>query len=210
MYTAYPQRDESMPYRACGKGGLKLPSITLGLCHILGDVTPMATQRDMLRTAFDQGIPLFDLANICGPPAGSAETNFSEHMRRDFKPYRNELLISSKAGWGMWLGPYGSGGGSRKYLLASLDQSLKRVGLNCADIFYSHRFDADTPLEESCGALAARCNKERRCMSASPAIWLAKRAKQLRYCVKWMYCCESTSLCTTCSIVGWKANCSTR
>ena len=154
MYTAHPQRYDAMPYRASGKSGLKLPSITLGLWHNFGDATPMATQREMLRTAFDLGITHFDLANNYGPPYGSAETNFGEHLRRDFKLYRDELLISSKAGWDMWPGPYGSGGGSRKYILASLDQSLKRMGLDYVDIFYSHRFDADTPLEETCGALA--------------------------------------------------------
>lgn len=154
MYSASPDRYETMPYRACGKSGLKLPSITLGLWHNFGDATPMAAQREMLRTAFDLGITHFDLANNYGPPYGSAETNFGEHMRRDFRPYRDELLISSKAGWDMWPGPYGQGGGSRKYVLASLDQSLKRMGLDYVDIFYSHRFDADTPLEETCGALA--------------------------------------------------------
>ena len=154
MYSASPTRYDSMPYRASGKSGLKLPSITLGLWHNFGDTTPMSTQREMLRTAFDLGITHFDLANNYGPPYGSAETNFGEHMRRDFRPYRDELLISSKAGWDMWPGPYGQGGGSRKYILASLDQSLKRMGLDYVDIFYSHRFDADTPLEETCGALA--------------------------------------------------------
>jgi L-glyceraldehyde 3-phosphate reductase len=143
-----------MPYRTVGKSGLKLPSITLGLWHNFGDATPMETQRAMLRTAFDAGITHFDLANNYGPPAGSAEINFGEHLRRDFRPYRDELIISSKAGWDMWPGPYGSGGGSRKYVLASLDQSLKRMGLDYVDIFYSHRFDADTPLEETMGALA--------------------------------------------------------
>lgn len=154
MYTAHPQRYGRMPYRTVGKSGLKLPSITLGLWHNFGDTTPMETQRAMLRTAFDAGITHFDLANNYGPPAGSAETNFGEHLRRDFRPYRDELIISSKAGWDMWPGPYGSGGGSRKYVLASLDQSLKRMGLDYVDIFYSHRFDADTPLEETMGALA--------------------------------------------------------
>lgn len=154
MYTAHPQRYERMPYRNVGKSGLKLPAITLGLWHNFGDTTPMETQRAMLRTAFDAGITHFDLANNYGPPAGSAEINFGEHLRRDFRPYRDELIISSKAGWDMWPGPYGSGGGSRKYVLASLDQSLKRMGLDYVDIFYSHRFDADTPLEETMGALA--------------------------------------------------------
>ena len=155
MYQAHPQRYDSMPYRTCGKSGLKLPAISLGLWHNFGDATPFQTQRDMLRTAFDLGITHFDLANNYGPPYGSAESHFGEHMRRDFKPYRDELLISSKAGWDMWPGPYGQGGGSRKYLLASLDQSLKRMGLDYVDIFYSHRFDPDTPLEETMGALAS-------------------------------------------------------
>ena len=143
-----------MLYRNVGRSGLKLPAVTLGLWHNFGDSTPMDTQRDMLRTAFDLGITHFDLANNYGPPYGSAETNFGEHMRRDFKPYRDELIISSKAGYDMWPGPYGQGGGSRKYVLASLDQSLKRMGLDYVDIFYSHRFDPDTPLEETMGALA--------------------------------------------------------
>ncbi|WP_342619593.1 L-glyceraldehyde 3-phosphate reductase [Rhodoferax sp. GW822-FHT02A01] len=155
-YQANPERyDGRMPYRNCGKSGLKLPSITLGLWHNFGDATPMETQRQMLRTAFDLGITHFDLANNYGPPFGSSETNFGEHMRRDFKPYRDELLISTKAGWEMWPGPYGQGGGSRKYVLASLDQSLQRMGLDYVDIFYSHRFDPDTPLEETMGALAS-------------------------------------------------------
>jgi L-glyceraldehyde 3-phosphate reductase len=155
IYQASPQRYDSMLYRTCGKSGLKLPAISLGLWHNFGDSTPFQTQREMLRTAFDLGITHFDLANNYGPPYGSAESNFGEHMRRDFKPYRDELLISSKAGWDMWPGPYGQGGGSRKYILASLDQSLKRMGLEYVDIFYSHRFDPDTPLEETMGALAS-------------------------------------------------------
>ena len=154
MYQAAATRYDSMLYRNVGRSGLKLPAITLGLWHNFGDSTPLDTQRDMLRTAFDLGITHFDLANNYGPPYGSAETNFGVHMRRDFKPYRDELIISSKAGYDMWPGPYGQGGGSRKYVLASLDQSLKRMGLDYVDIFYSHRFDPDTPLEETMGALA--------------------------------------------------------
>ena len=155
QYIAQPTRyDGAMPYRTCGQSGLRLPAISLGLWHNFGDSTPFQTQRDMLRTAFDLGITHFDLANNYGPPYGSAETNFGEHLRRDFRPYRDELIISSKAGWDMWPGPYGQGGGSRKYVLASLDQSLQRMGLEYVDIFYSHRFDPDTPLEETCGALA--------------------------------------------------------
>jgi len=144
-----------MTYRRCGRSGLQLPLITLGLWHNFGDATPLQTQRDMLRTAFDAGITHFDLANNYGPPYGSAETNFGVHLRRDFKPYRDQLIISTKAGYDMWPGPYGQGGGSRKYVLASLDQSLRRLGLDYVDIFYSHRFDPDTPLEETCAALAS-------------------------------------------------------
>ena len=155
-YHAHPDRYQGrMPYRRCGQSGLKLPALSLGLWHNFGDATPLQTQRDMLRTAFDLGITHFDLANNYGPPYGSAERNFGEHLKRDFRPYRDELIISSKAGWDMWPGPYGQGGGSRKYVLASLDQSLQRMGLDSVDIFYSHRFDPDTPLEETMGALAS-------------------------------------------------------
>jgi L-glyceraldehyde 3-phosphate reductase len=154
-YTANLSRYDTMAYRPCGRSGLKLPALSLGLWHNFGDATPLATQRDMLCTAFDLGITHFDLANNYGPPYGSAESNFGTHLRRDFKPYRDELIISTKAGWDMWPGPYGQGGGSRKYVLASLDQSLQRLGLDYVDIFYSHRFDPDTPLEETCGALAS-------------------------------------------------------
>lgn len=153
-YLAASTRYDSMAYRNCGRSGLKLPAITLGLWHNFGDATPLQAQRDMLHTAFDAGITHFDLANNYGPPYGSAETNFGAHLRRDFKPYRDELVISSKAGYDMWPGPYGQGGGSRKYVLASLDQSLQRLGLDYVDIFYSHRFDPNTPLEETMGALA--------------------------------------------------------
>lgn len=154
-YQAKPARFDAMPYRFCGQSGLKLPAISLGLWHNFGDATPLATQREMLRTAFDLGITHFDLANNYGPPYGSAETNFGMHLKRDFRPYRDQLIISSKAGWDMWPGPYGSGGGSRKHVLASLDQSLQRMGLDYVDIFYSHRFDPDTPLEETMAALAS-------------------------------------------------------
>jgi L-glyceraldehyde 3-phosphate reductase len=153
-YQAKPVRYTTMLYRRTGKSGLKLPAISLGLWHNFGDATPLAIQREMLCTAFDLGITHFDLANNYGPPYGSAEANFGAHFKRDFKPYRDELIISSKAGYDMWPGPYGQGGGSRKYVLASLDQSLQRMGLDYVDIFYSHRFDADTPLEETMGALA--------------------------------------------------------
>jgi L-glyceraldehyde 3-phosphate reductase len=131
-----------------------MPALSLGLWHNFGDFTPLETQREMVRTAFDLGITHFDLANNYGPPYGSAETNFGRIVREDLRAYRDELLISTKAGWDMWPGPYGQGGGSRKYVLASLDQSLLRLGLDYVDIFYSHRFDPDTPLEETMGALA--------------------------------------------------------
>jgi len=151
-YLATETRYDSMPYRRTGKSGLLLPAVSLGLWQNFGHDVPMERQRDILRRAFDLGVTHFDLANNYGPPAGSAEENFGEHLRRDFAPYRDELVISSKAGYGMWQGPYGDNG-SRKYLLASLDQSLQRMGVDYVDIFYSHRADPDTPLEETMGAL---------------------------------------------------------
>ena len=152
MYQPDPARYERMPYRRCGLSGLKLPLISLGLWHNFGDITPLRDQQALLRTAFDHGITHFDLANNYGPPYGEAERNFGEHMRRDWRPHRDELIISTKAGWDMWPGPYGNWG-SRKYLMASLDQSLKRMDLEYVDIFYHHRPDPQTPLEETMGAL---------------------------------------------------------
>jgi len=152
-YEAAGDRYDSMVYRRCGTSGLRLPAISLGLWHNFGDDKPMETQRAILRRAFDLGITHFDLANNYGPPYGSAERNFGTHLAGDFRSYRDELVISSKAGWDMWPGPYGQGGGSRKYVLASLDQSLQRTGLDYFDIFYSHRFDAETPIEETMMAL---------------------------------------------------------
>ncbi|MWA02600.1 L-glyceraldehyde 3-phosphate reductase [Actinomadura sp. LD22] len=151
-YTADGDRYERLPYRRCGRSGLRLPAISLGLWHNFGDDRPIDVQRAILRRAFDLGVTHFDLANNYGPPYGSAETNFGRIMREDLAPYRDELVISTKAGYDMWPGPYGEWG-SRKYLLGSLDQSLKRMGLDYVDIFYSHRFDPDTPLEETMGAL---------------------------------------------------------
>ncbi|MEV7973490.1 L-glyceraldehyde 3-phosphate reductase [Cellulomonas sp. NPDC089187] len=151
-YRAADDRYESMPYRRAGRSGLDLPALSLGLWHNFGDVNPMETQRAVLRRAFDLGITHFDLANNYGPPYGSAEANFGRHLAQDLGPYRDELVISSKAGYDMWPGPYGDGG-SRKYLLASLDQSLARTGLDYVDIFYSHRPDPSVPLEETMGAL---------------------------------------------------------
>ena len=147
-------RYETMQYRTCGRSGLRLPALSLGLWHNFGDATPLATQRELVFTAFDLGITHFDLANNYGPPYGSAELNFGRILREDLRAHRDELLVSTKAGWDMWPGPYGQGGGSRKYVLASLDQSLRRLGLDYVDVFYSHRFDPDTPLEETMGALA--------------------------------------------------------
>ena len=151
-YTAAEDRYENMQYRRCGKSGLKLPLISLGLWHNFGHVDDFETGKQILHTAFDKGITHFDLANNYGPPAGSAEENFGKILKQSFSSYRDELIISSKAGWGMWPGPYGDYG-SKKYLIASLDQSLKRMGLDYVDIFYHHRPDPETPLEESMGAL---------------------------------------------------------
>jgi L-glyceraldehyde 3-phosphate reductase len=151
-YEAAENRYESIPYRRTGRSGLKLPAVSLGLWHNFGDDKPLNTQRAILRRAFDLGVTHFDLANNYGPPYGSAETNFGRIFREDFRPYRDEIVLSTKAGYDMWPGPYGEWG-SRKYLLASLDQSLKRMGVEYVDIFYSHRFDPETPLEETMGAL---------------------------------------------------------
>jgi L-glyceraldehyde 3-phosphate reductase len=152
-YAAADDRyDDKMPYRRTGRSGLKLPAVSLGLWQNFGDGAPIEVQRAILRRAFDLGVTHFDLANNYGPPFGSAEINFGRLMREDFRPYRDQLVISTKAGYDMWPGPYGEWG-SRKYLLASLDQSLGRMGLEYVDIFYSHRFDPDTPLEETMGAL---------------------------------------------------------
>ncbi len=152
MYMADEQRYDTMQYRRCGRSGIRLPAISLGLWHNFGGVDTFENGRAMVRRAFDLGITHFDLANNYGPPPGSAERNFGEILRLDFAAHRDELIISTKAGWDMWPGPYGNWG-SRKYLLASLDQSLKRMGLEYVDIFYSHRPDPETPLEETMSAL---------------------------------------------------------
>ena len=151
-YLAAPDRYDSIAYRRTGRSGLLLPAVSLGLWHNFGDDKPIETQRAILRRAFDLGVTHFDLANNYGPPYGSAEKNFGSIYAQDFRPYRDELVLSTKAGYDMWPGPYGQWG-SRKYLLASLDQSLARMGVDYVDIFYSHRFDPDTPLEETMGAL---------------------------------------------------------
>jgi L-glyceraldehyde 3-phosphate reductase len=159
-YLAANDRYDGRHYRRCGRSGLKLPEVSLGLWQNFGDGSPLDTQRAILRRAFDLGVTHFDLANNYGPPYGSAEINFGRIMREDLRPYRDELIISTKAGYDMWPGPYGEWG-SRKYLLASLDQSLARMGLDYVDIFYSHRADPDTPLEETMGALATAVSSGR-------------------------------------------------
>jgi len=151
-YTAASDRYDRMVYRRCGRSGIMLPALSLGLWHNFGNITPFETQQQLLRSAFDHGITHFDLANNYGPPYGEAERNFGVHMDRDWKPYRDELFISTKAGYDMWPGPYGDHG-SRKYLISSLDQSLKRMHLDYVDLFYHHRPDPDTPIEETAGAL---------------------------------------------------------
>ncbi|MFB6889550.1 aldo/keto reductase [Kitasatospora sp. NPDC056327] len=153
-YLAADDRYASMTYRRAGRSGVLLPAVSLGLWHNFGDAQPLDVQRAVLRRAFDRGVTHFDLANNYGPPYGSAERNFGHLFAQDFRPYRDELFIASKAGYDMWPGPYGDGG-SRKYLLASLDQSLGRTGLDHVDVFYSHRYDPETPLEETMGALAS-------------------------------------------------------
>jgi L-glyceraldehyde 3-phosphate reductase len=160
-YTATQDRYDSMTYRRTGRSGLDLPAVSLGLWHNFGDDVPFDRQRAILRRAFDLGVTHFDLANNYGPPYGSAEVNFGRHLADDFRPYRDELVISTKAGYDMWPGPYGQGGGGRKYVLSSLDQSLARMGLEYVDVFYSHRPDPTTPLEETMGALhsAVRAGK---------------------------------------------------
>ncbi|HEY2550274.1 MAG TPA: L-glyceraldehyde 3-phosphate reductase [Streptosporangiaceae bacterium] len=175
-YVAAAGRYEQIPYRRCGRSGLKLPEISLGLWQNFGDDQPLAIQRDILRRAFDLGVTHFDLANNYGPPYGSAEVNFGQILRTDLRRYRDELIISTKAGYDMWPGPYGEWG-SRKYLLASLDQSLARMGLDYVDIFYSHRLDPDTPLEETMGALdtAVRSGKA---LYAGISSYSAERTRQ--------------------------------
>ncbi|OLE26469.1 MAG: aldo/keto reductase [Actinobacteria bacterium 13_1_20CM_3_71_11] len=153
-YLAAPDRYDRMTYRRSGRSGVRLPLISLGLWHNFGHDRPLDTQREIVLRAFDRGVTHFDLANNYGPPYGAAEDDFGRILAGDLRPYRDELVISTKAGWDMWPGPYGDGG-SRKYLLASLDQSLRRLGVEYVDIFYSHRFDPDTPLEETMGALDA-------------------------------------------------------
>ncbi len=175
-YAAAGDRYERMTYRRCGRSGIKLPLISLGLWHNFGGDRPLETQRAILRRAFDLGVCHFDLANNYGPPYGSAESNFGQLLAQDFRPYREELFLSTKAGWDMWPGPYGEFG-SRKYLLASLDQSLARMGVDYVDVFYSHRFDPDTPLEETMGALDTAV-RSGRALYAGISSYSAERTQQ--------------------------------
>lgn len=167
MYQASSSRYETIPYRRCGASGLKLGAFSLGLWHNFGDTAPFENMRALCRTAFDHGITHFDLANNYGPEPGAAESNFGKLFRADFAPYRDELILSTKAGYTMWDGPYGDWG-SRKYLLASLDQSLKRMGVDYVDIFYHHRMDPNTPLEETMGPWSRQYAAARRCMWVYP------------------------------------------
>jgi L-glyceraldehyde 3-phosphate reductase len=175
-YVPAEDRYDHMPYRRCGRSGLQLPAISLGLWQNFGDDRPIDTQRAILRRAFDLGITHFDLANNYGPPYGSAEINFGRLLAEDFRPLRDELVISTKAGYDMWPGPYGEWG-SRKYVLASLDQSLKRMGLEYVDIFYSHRLDPDTPLEETLGAVDTAV-RQGKALYAGISSYSAKRTEE--------------------------------
>ena len=178
MYEAAENRYDTMSYRRCGRSGLTLPLLSLGLWHNFGGADVFENGRAMIRRAFDLGLTHFDLANNYGPPPGSAEENFGKILSRDLKPYRDELVISTKAGYTMWPGPYGEWG-SRKYLLASLDASLKRLGLPYVDIFYSHRYDPDTPLEETMGALASAVHQGK-ALYVGVSSYSAEKTKEAR------------------------------
>ena len=184
MYHAAKNRYNNMTYRRCGKSGLRLPLLSLGLWHNFGGNDVFENARAMILRAFDLGITHFDLANNYGPPPGSAEESFGKILKHDLKPYRDELIISSKAGYHMWNGPYGEWG-SRKYLLSSLDQSLKRMGLDYVDIFYSHRFDPDTPLEETMGALASAV-QQGKALYVGISSYSAKKTKEASKILKSM------------------------
>ncbi len=176
IYLAAADRYDQIPYRRCGRSGIRLPGVSLGLWQNFGEDVPLDRQREIIRRAFDLGVTHIDLANNYGPPYGSAETNLGEILRTDLRGYRDELIISTKAGYDMWPGPYGEWG-SRKYLLASLDQSLSRMGLDYVDIFYSHRVDPDTPLEETMGALATAVSSGR-ALYAGISSYSAERTEQ--------------------------------
>src|ERR1700712_5071678 len=187
-YVASPDRYKNMQYRRCGKSGIMLPAVSLGLWHNFGHVDVMENFRKILHLAFDHGITHFDLANNYGPPPGSSETNFGRILKDDLAAYRDELIISTKAGYDMWPGPYGEWG-SRKYMLASLDQSLQRMGLDYVDIFYSHRFDPDTPLEETIGALAHAVQQGKALYVGVSSYSAEKTAEAARLLAEWKVPC---------------------
>ncbi len=205
-YLPDDSRYDAMQYRRSGRSGLKLPAITLGLWYNFGGVDVLENGRSMIHRAFDLGITHFDLANNYGPPPGSAEETFGKILAEDLAPYRDELIISSKAGYLMWPGPYGEWG-SRKYLVASLDQSLKRMGLDYVDIFYSHRFDPDTPLEETMGALDFIVRSGRALYAGIPPTARNKPGKPPPSCATWAHPASFTSRATTCSTAGSKIAC---
>jgi len=187
-WTPRENRYDDTAYRRVGRSGLRLPTISLGLWNNFGDDRPLETQRAILRRAFDLGITHFDLANNYGPPPGSAEANFGRILDTDFRGYRDELVLSTKAGYDMWPGPYGEWG-SRKYLLASLDQSLRRMGVDYVDIFYSHRFDPDTPLEETMGHWTPRCGRARRSTRAFRRTHRGAPGRPPGCCATWVRRC---------------------
>ena len=207
-YLAAPGRYDAMTYRRCGRSGLLLPAVSLGLWHNFGDDAPVERQRAILRRAFDLGITHIDLANNYGPPYGSAELNFGRIFAQDFRPYRDEMVLSTKAGYDMWPGPYGEWG-SRKYLLASLDQSLARMGVDYVDIFYSHRFDPHTRSRRPWGRWPPPSGPAARSTPASRPTRPSARAKPSRSCGRWGRRCSSTSPATRCSTGGWRMGCST-
>ena len=202
-----PDRYENKSlFKRCGKSGLKLPRLSLGLWHNFGDETLLENARSMIFRAFDLGITHFDLANNYGPPPGSAESNFGRILRESLSAYRDEMIISTKAGYYMWHGPYGEWG-SRKYLISSLDQSLKRMGLDYVDIFYSHRFDPDTPLEETMGALDTAVRSGKALYVGVSNYPLIKPGRQRASCKHSELLVSSINHATICLIDGWKRNC---
>ena len=209
VYLPAPDRYERVEYRRCGRSGLQLPPVSLGLWQNFGDDRPLGVSRAILRRAFDLGITHFDLANNYGPPYGSAETNFGRLFTEDFARYRDELVISTKAGYDMWAGPYGDHG-SRKYLLGSLEQSLRRMRLDHVDIFYSHRFDPETPLEETMGALDTRrqAGQGHATWGSPPTVRVIPRRRS-RSCAISARRCSSISPPTRCSTAGSSPSCST-
>lgn len=196
-YVANAKRYEGAEFRRCGRSGIVLPPVSLGLWQNFGGADVFETGRAVVRRAFDRGVTHFDLANNYGPPYGSAEENFGEILRKDFRNYRNELLISTKAGWDMWLGPYGVGG-SRKYLLASLDDSLRRMGLEYVDIFYSHRPSMDVPLKKPWAHWRRQCARARLCMSGSPLTARSLRVRRREFSRAKGFRCSFISRRTRC------------